>query len=619
MTLPGTTLVPTATAPSGESTRVPNLFLSGVVTPDEDAIFRGIHRRGDRWMGYFIGVHLLFAAALAPLHDTWIAAAALGGTAAALFYLCAWLRPGEFVTRAVAGLSLQAFVVLHIHQMAGLAEMHFFFFTAVTAMIIYMDWRAPWPGVIAIIVQHTIFHHWHNQGIRPGGLPFFEPETVGALRMSFHYGIAIAQVAIASYWAHVLRQRTLRDAFRRVELERANTLLQEQQVELERTNDELRESEQRFRSTFDQAAVGVAHVGLDGRWLRVNERLCHIVGRTGDELLRLRFQDITHPDDLDLDLDHVRSIVEGRLPQYSIEKRYLRPDGSPVWINLTVSLVRGADGAPLYFISVIEDVDARKRTEAERDALHAREAEARREAEAANRAKMEFLSAMSHELRTPLNAITGYVDLINLGIHGPVTDAQTRALNRVRQSGEHLLGLINDILTYAKIEAGRIDFEVREVPLSEVIEETVAMIEPHLPAAGLHCGTEGLDPALRALGDPERIRQIVLNLLTNAVKFTPSGGRIRIACVRKEGWVSVGVSDTGIGIPAEMVQKIFDPFVQVRNAQDRDSSRQGIGLGLAISRDLAHAMGGELDVRSTPGQGSTFTLRLREAGERVGA
>jgi two-component system, sensor histidine kinase and response regulator len=589
-----------------------------------EARFREIHRRGDHWLGVIVAAHLLIGFALAPFHGTWTVAAVVGGAASLLFAVSVLLWPGRLVTRMVAGVSLQAFVALHIHQMAGLAEMHFFFFTSVTALIIYKDWRAPWPGVFVIIAQHALFHHLHNRGIHPGGLPFFEPEHVTDLRMAFHYGIALSQVAIASYCAHALGRRALRDTLQQVELAQANLLLEQKQGELERANRhlqenteqlqevnrELRDSEQRFRSTFDQAAVGVAHVGLDGSWLRMNDRFCRITGYTRTEMLRLTFQQITHPDDLALDLAYLDRVLRGEISTYSMEKRYIRKSGTAVWINLTVSLVRDELDQPRYFISVIEDIDGRKRAEAERDALHALEAAARKEAEGANRAKMEFLSAMSHELRTPLNAVAGYVDLIEMGIHGPLTDAQRVALGRVRQNGDYLLGLINEILNFAKIEAGKIEYRRDEVALAPLVAETAAMMEPHLVEAGIEYAFDGSEPDVSALADADRVRQIVLNLLGNAVKFTPPGRRIEVSCGVDAGLAVLRVSDSGVGIAPEMLDRVFDPFVQVRGGQDRDPSRRGVGLGLAICRDLAEGMGGSIRVESTVGEGSTFTLSL---------
>jgi len=239
-------------------------------------------------------------------------------------------------------------------------------------------------------------------------------------------------------------------------------------------------------------------------------------------------------------------------------------------------------------------------------------AEQTREAQEANRAKAEFLSAMSHELRTPLNAIAGYVDLIEMGIRGPVTEEQRADLTRVRRAQRHLLSLINDVLNFAKLEAGHLEIAHEVVAVAAEVEYVEPLIMPQLRAKGLAYACTACDPSARAWGDAERTRQILLNLLGNAAKFTPAGGHVAVTVDVAAEHVHIRVADTGRGIPAEKLDSIFEPFVQIdRNAAEE--SQQGVGLGLAISRDLARAMGGDLTVASVPGEGSTFTLTLTRA------
>ncbi|HEV8237362.1 MAG TPA: ATP-binding protein, partial [Gemmatimonadaceae bacterium] len=244
----------------------------------------------------------------------------------------------------------------------------------------------------------------------------------------------------------------------------------------------------------------------------------------------------------------------------------------------------------------------RARTEAET---------ARREAETANRSKSEFLAVMSHELRTPLNAIGGYAELMELGIRGPITAEQQADLSRIQQSQRHLLGLINGVLNYARVEAGAVEYAVEDVPLSEVLASCEALIVPQVRGRGLTFERSQLDEQLRARADREKVQQILLNLLSNAVKFTESGGRISVECVEGSPaatLVALRVIDTGIGIAADQLARVFEPFVQVDAKLTR--TREGTGLGLAISRDLARGMGGDLTAESTPGVGSIFTLTL---------
>ena len=234
-------------------------------------------------------------------------------------------------------------------------------------------------------------------------------------------------------------------------------------------------------------------------------------------------------------------------------------------------------------------------------------------AEDANRAKSSFLAVMSHELRTPLNAIAGYVQLLEMGIHGPVTEPQLVALERIERSQQHLLRLVNDVLNLARIESGRVEYLLEDVPVRELLAAVTPMVEPQIAEKGLVFDLEVSDERL-VRADREKVQQILINLLSNAVKFTPPGGRVSVDSATRPdepGFVFLRVNDTGIGIPDEMQTSVFEPFVQVDMSPTRRSD--GTGLGLAISRDLARGMGGDLRVRSAEGRGSTFTLALPTA------
>ncbi len=234
--------------------------------------------------------------------------------------------------------------------------------------------------------------------------------------------------------------------------------------------------------------------------------------------------------------------------------------------------------------------------------------EARAEAEEANRAKADFLAMMSHELRTPLNAIGGYADLMLLGIRGDITVEQREDLTRIQRSQRHLLGLINGVLNFARIERGTVHYEIADVSLGELMTAAELLVAPQAEAHGITVEFR-VDPALGVRADRDKVQQIMLNLLGNAIKFTATGGHVRVGGEGREGGlVAIVVEDTGCGIPPDKLEQIFEPFVQVQSrfAQPRD----GVGLGLAISRDLARGMSGDLTVSSRLGVGSTFTLML---------
>jgi signal transduction histidine kinase len=242
-----------------------------------------------------------------------------------------------------------------------------------------------------------------------------------------------------------------------------------------------------------------------------------------------------------------------------------------------------------------------------------READALRlSAELANQSKSDFLGSMSHELRTPLNAIGGFTELIDIGIHGPVSDTQHAALARIKANQQHLLRLITEILNFVRVESGRMEFHNGEVSMAQALSDVEEMLSGAISDKGLMIDGPRCEVSAVALADPDRVRQILVNLVMNAVKYTPlNGGTITLTCAVAGDVVLAHVSDTGPGIPAEKLESIFEPFVQLSaGLTDR---RGGVGLGLAISRDLARAMNGDLTAESTVGLGSRFTLTLPRA------
>jgi signal transduction histidine kinase len=260
--------------------------------------------------------------------------------------------------------------------------------------------------------------------------------------------------------------------------------------------------------------------------------------------------------------------------------------------------------------------------EAERNQDEARRARdaaehARVAAEDARAAKSQFLATMSHELRTPLNAIDGYAELMQLGVYGPLTGEQRRALGRLRHAQKRLLTLVNDVLSFAQLESGSSSVDPSDFAVRRLFDTVEAIMAPQLMARSQALTIDRPPPDLRVHADPEGAEQILLNIMANAVKFSSEGGRIHLAASRAGDAVHIHVTDWGNGIPADRLESIFDPFVQVTGGIVRDHG--GVGLGLSISRELARAMAGEIRVRSQPGEGSTFTLVLPAAGAAAGS
>lgn len=277
----------------------------------------------------------------------------------------------------------------------------------------------------------------------------------------------------------------------------------------------------------------------------------------------------------------------------------LRADGFEFPIEATISQIE-ADGQK-FFTVILRDVT--QRVESEQRLQEALEA-----ATAANRAKSEFLAMMSHELRTPLNAIGGYAQLLELGIHGHLNAEQTEQLRRIQRSGDHLLTVINTILNFARLDAGQLEYQLRDVNVRDLLEQVVSLVQPQMRAKDLAFVVDAVDPSLAVRADGDKVVQILLNLLTNAVKFTQPGGRVSVTCDRSEADAIIRISDSGIGIAADKLEAVFEPFFQLERKLTR--TVDGTGLGLAISRELARAMAGDVMVDSTPLVGSTFSLRL---------
>ena len=380
------------------------------------------------------------------------------------------------------------------------------------------------------------------------------------------------------------------------------------QVRARREVDASRRSAERARQhltrTFEQAPVAIAVLeGPEHVFTLANPSYRALVG--GRELLgrpiREALPELREQGIYEL-LDRVRATGE----PYAAEELRLtfqwRP-GQPAEervLNFTYQPLRDADGQVYAISAVAVDVT---------DQVRGRDL-----AEAANRAKAEFLASMSHELRTPLNAIAGYADLLLMGVRGELSPAAQADVERMRRSGQHLLSLINDILNFAKIEAGQLHYELERVPVAGVLADLEVLVTPQVAQRGLTYVTGKGEGGLSVWADAEKTRQILLNLVTNAIKFTEPGGTVRVGFHRAEGGVRVSVRDTGRGIAPEAQLRIFDPFVQVDRHLTAES-QQGVGLGLAISRDLARGMGGDLGVDSVPGEGSTFTLWLPVGAE----
>jgi signal transduction histidine kinase len=370
---------------------------------------------------------------------------------------------------------------------------------------------------------------------------------------------------------------------------------------------------QTLSEVFEQAPVAIAV--LDGRELRftvANARYHQIIGNRNPVGLTLLE---VFPDLADSQVEAVlRRVYESGIPFAASDllvkfDAHATGEAGDHYYDLVYHPLRTGSGAVRGVVAVLTEVTERRAMLLERERLLAEAERACTEAETANRAKSEFLTVMSHELRTPLNAIVGHAQLIELGVYGPVTQEQLSALDRIQRSQRHLLGLINGVLNYAKIDAGAVLYYITDVYVDETLATCEALTAPQARTKQLDFRYVRGDARLTARADSEKLQQILLNLFSNAIKFTDAGGRVTARCTQLvDSRVAIEVADTGRGIPANQLERVFEPFVQIDTKLTRAS--EGTGLGLSISRELARGMGGELGVRSELGIGSTFTLTL---------
>lgn len=356
---------------------------------------------------------------------------------------------------------------------------------------------------------------------------------------------------------------------------------------------------------FDRAPCGLLSFGSDGVIRHANSALLEMLGASRETLVGQPFESLLTVSSRIFFQTHFFPLLKLQSTVEEIFLTFRRASGEGDVAALVNAVAREEDGEVRYDCALMR---LRERRKWEDEVLRAKRA-----AEEANKAKSGLISMMSHDLRTPIGAIGGYCDLLMLGVRGALNDAQLGDVQRIKKASEYLLGLIEDVLNFARVNAGQIEnLDIKALNTDAVLTQTETLMGPRMEQAGIQYSRDACREPIHVLADPDRLQQILLNVLTNAVKFTPSGGKISVTCKTEGEQTLIMVTDTGRGIPADQLERIFEPFVQVKTSSGGGSgSKKGFGLGLAISRELARRMDGELKAVSALGQGSTFILTLR--------
>jgi PAS domain S-box-containing protein len=500
------------------------------------------------------------------------AAVFLGGAITVFPIWMTRVWPGAAITRHVIAVAQMLMSALFISLSGGRIETHFHVFGSLVILSFYRDWRILISATIVVGLDHFV------RGI-------YWPYSV--------YG-----VLGASPWRSIEHAGwvAFEDIFLVISCLRS---IREMRFIANRTA-AVEASERDFREIFELAPIGVVVVDLDYRFVRVNSAYCQITGYSAEELAMRRSLDITVSDDVDATEEMSRKLHNEPSPYY-FEKRYVRKNSEICWVGCTVSLIRGPDNKPLYILGMVEDISERKKTQSELTL-------AKEEADRANRAKSEFLSRMSHELRTPLNAILGFGQLLE---RYKLDEKQKSCLDHIKKAGRHLLDLINEVLDISRIEADRLQLSLEPVCVMDALREGLDLVRPLAAEHGITLiGPIGANADSHVLADRQRLKQVLLNLLTNGVKYTPTGGEVCVSYETNDSGIRIKISDTGIGIPKEKMSRVFTPFDRLGAEQ---SGIEGNGLGLALCQRLVRAMEGTIGVDSVSQRGSTFWVQLSAA------
>ncbi len=549
---------------------------------------------------------LTWTGPLASPHIHLLLACGLGGLIALMPALFYWIMPGKVLTRHIIAVSQMAMGALLIHLTGGRIETHFHIFGSLAFLAVYRDWRVLMTASAVVVADHVLRGYYWPQSI-------FGAPTAAGWRWLEHTGwvvfediilVVTCQQSLRSLAAVTQRQAELEASGAAVETrvtERTEELKHRTELLTDATN-QLRESEWRFRSLAVASPIGIFQVDTAGGCIYANPMLETMTGRQSQDLMGDGWVRMADPEKQPRILEQWRDAVHSGNDFQSL-LRIHKPTGDERIIQVRAAHIVDLEGKGLGYVGTMEDVSDRKLVE---KALR----QAKEAAEAANRSKSEFLANMSHEIRTPMNGILG---MTQLALDTDLLPEQRTYLETVKSSADALLRILNDVLDFSKIEAGKLDLELIDFDLRETIGTMARSVAVRAHDRGLEIAIHILsDVPDRLLGDGMRLRQVLLNLVGNAIKFTERGEVVvHVRCkIRSEKNVLLlfEVRDTGIGIPTEKQAVIFEAFSQADGSTTRKYG--GTGLGLTISTQLVHKMGGRIWVDSEPGKGSSFCFEI---------
>jgi len=581
-------------------------------TPREvDEIMDGIHARGDRLMLWFLVSHMGLALVLALYHQTWVATFAVGGLALSAFLLSVHFLPRTFFTRALAGVAQQAFVALHIFQLYGQAEQHFWYFTAFTMMIVYQDWLCMWPGALLIILQHSLFAYLHNAGLP---VHFFPEAYVGFTKLFYHFGIALVHVALCGYWAHLLRLQTLGDAWQRRLLGEDQQLLEEKIVQLEASesaltasSSALEEASRRQRAILDNSADLMWVKDTAGNYTAVNTAFARTVRRDARDIEGTADAAVLGEALAAESAAHEAEAI--RLRQPVTRERIMSIDGDARIFEVTVQSIEDEHGVFTGLTGSARDVTDRRRLEEERR----RSASQLRAAQ-----KLESLGLLAggvaHDFNNLLAVIQANAELANADI--PADSPARESFDEIERATHRAADLTRQMLAYAGM--GRV--AIAPVDVSSLVRGTADLLRTAVSKKVTF--TLDLEDGLPLVdADATQVRQVVMNLISNASDAI--GDAEGVITVRTErtrlrrgdlalgygqaeptegSYVLLEVLDTGTGMDRETRERIFDPFFTTKFV--------GRGLGLAAVLGILRAHRGAIDITSEVGRGSAFRVYL---------